>query len=92
MGRKPEGKSEKLFKKIGKKIDKLLLELDDAKEHAKVEYADRIEELKRNAETLKNEANKFKESHQDVFDDIEKAMDKAGKELKDVFDRTFKKK
>lgn len=92
MGRNPEGKAEKMFKKIGKNIDKLLSQLDNAKGDAKVEYADRIEELKRNGETLKEEVNKFKNSHKEVLNDIEEGFEKVGKEIKDVVEKTFKKK
>ncbi|MDH5366778.1 MAG: hypothetical protein OEW67_07310 [Cyclobacteriaceae bacterium] len=92
MGRNPEGKAEKMFKKIGKNIDKLLSQLDNAKGDAKVEYADRIEELKRNGEKLKEEVNKFKDNHKEVLNDIEKGFEKVGKEFKDVVEKTFKKK
>ncbi|MDH5474680.1 MAG: hypothetical protein OEX22_03210 [Cyclobacteriaceae bacterium] len=92
MGRNPEGKAEKMFKKIGKNIDKLLSQLDEAKGDAKVEYSDRIEELKRNGESLKEEINKFKTNHKEVFNDIEEGFEKVGKEIKEVVDKTFKKK
>ena len=91
MGRKPEGKAEKMFKNIGKKLDKIFEDLDEAKEHAQDEYGDRFEELKRTGEKLKSEARNFKDNHQEVFNDIEEAMDRAGKELKDIYDRAFKK-
>lgn len=91
MGRKPEGKAEKLFKNLGKKVDQLLAELEEAKDHAKEEYADRYEELKKSGERIKEEANKFKDNHHKVFDDIEEAMERAGKELKDIYNRAFKK-
>ncbi len=89
MGRKPEGSAEKLFKQLGKKIDGVL---EDIKKVAKEkEYTDRIEELKRNGEQLKREFDNFKESHKDTFDKMEDAIENIGKEVREAFDKTFKK-
>ena len=86
-----QGKAEHLFKDIGKKIDELIEDLNAAKDQAKVDYADRIEELKRNAETLKGEFKNFKETHKDRWDEAEASLEKAGQELKNAFDAVFKK-
>lgn len=91
MGRPPEGKAEKMFKDIGKKIDELLKDLNTAKDEAKVEYADRIEELKRNAEKLKSEFHHFKDTHKDRWEEAESSLEKAGKELIHAFESVFKK-
>ncbi len=48
MGRKPEGSTEKMFKKFGKKIDELLDDVKSSTEQAKDELNPRLEELKRN--------------------------------------------
>lgn len=91
MGRKPEGKAEKTFKKIGKKIDELLADLKEAGSNAEDEYADRIEELKRSGETLKEEFSNFKDKHQDRIDEVEANLKKAGGDLKKAFNSAFKK-
>ncbi len=90
MGRKPEGKAEKAFKSIGKKIDELLSDLQDAGKNAEDEYADRIEELKRSGEKLKEEFYNFKEKHQDRIDEVENNLKKAAGDLKKAFDSAFK--
>jgi len=92
MGRKPEGSAENMFKKLGKKIDALILELNETKNQAKEEYADNIDELKRNGETLKKEFTDFKENHKDKWDEVESSLKNAGEELKNAFDATFSKK
>ena len=89
MGRKPEGTAEKLFKDFGKKVDGWIQEIKEVKDQAEDKYADRIEELKRNGETLKEEFDQFKERHKDDIDNIESKFRKAGDELSDVFKRTF---
>jgi len=91
MGRKPEGKAEKMFKRLGKKVDELLGDVDKASDKDKVEYADRFEELKRNKETLKKEFGEFREKNKDRWEEIEKGFEKAGKEIKDAFSNAFKK-
>ena len=90
MGRKPEGKAEKAFKSIGKKIDELLSDLQDAGKNAEDEYADRIEELKRSGEKLKEEFYNFKEKHQDRIDEVENNLKKTAGDLKKAFDSAFK--
>ena len=89
MGRKPEGKAEKMFKKVGKKIDELLVDLEKAKEEAKVEYADRIEDIKRGGETLKDEAHRFYDDNKDVFDNIEERLKNVGQDVKEAVDKAF---
>jgi len=90
MGRKPEGKAEKMFKRLGKKIDELLNDIDQASDRAKHDYADRFEELNRNKESLKKEFSEFKEKHKDKWEEVESGIEKAGKEIKEAFDRAFK--
>ena len=92
MGRKPEGNAEKMFKKLGKKIDALILELNETKNQAKEEYSDNIDELKRNGETLKKEFHDFKDNHKDKWEEVENSLQNAGKELKNAFNATFTKK
>ncbi len=90
MGRKPEGKAEKSFKNLGKKLDRLIEELKDYKEKFKDEYSDQIDELKRNRETLEKEIRDFKDS--DRWDVVEEKMEKAANEIRDAFKTAFKKK
>ncbi len=92
MGRKPEGTAEKMFKKLGKKIDALILELNDTKDQVKEEYADNIDELKRNGETIKKELHNFKDNHKGQWEEVESSLKNAGEELKNAFDATFRKK
>lgn len=92
MGRKPEGSAEKMFKNLGKKIDALIQELNETKNQAKEEYADNIDELKRNGQTLKKGFTDFKNSHKSQWEDVESSLKNAGEELKNAFNATFSKK
>ncbi|MEQ8245734.1 hypothetical protein [Fulvivirga sp.] len=88
MGRRPEGKAENLFKNLGKRIDELLKEIKDAGEKAK--NSERFEELKRNGETLKKDFENFRDNNKGIIDDLEKGIDRVGKDLKEAFDKAFK--
>lgn len=92
MAKKDQGQAEKMFKDIGKKIDELIKDLQQAKGQAKVDYADQIEELKQNAETLKTAFNNFKKDHKHRWDEAETNLHKAGSELKNAFNTLFSKK
>ncbi len=92
MGRKPEGKAEKTFKKFGVKIDEMIADLQKLKEKARENYGDRFEEMDRNAEKLKDEFNQFKERNKDKWDEVEDKLEKAGKELAGAFKTAFSKK
>ena len=85
MGRKPEGSTEKILKKLGKKIDALIVELNEVKNQAKEGYADNIDELKRNGKTLKKELNDLKDSQKGRWKEV-------GDNLKNAFNTAFTKK
>ena len=87
MGRKPEGKTEKAFKKFGKQIDEMIVDLKNLKNKAKDEYSDQVDELKRNGETLKEEFGKLNEK--DKWDEVGDRLESAGKEVKEAFKRAF---
>jgi len=89
MGRKPEGKAEKLFKKLGKKIDSLLSELNVSTGQAKNEFKDRFEEIKRNKASLENEFKDFKEKNKHKWKEVEDSFDKVGEEIRKAFQTAF---
>ena len=80
-----------MFKDIGKKIDMLVADLKKAKDQAKIEYADELEELKRNGQKVKSEINDFKTKHKDKIEEVETRLEKAGTELKRAVEAVFKK-
>ncbi|UII23223.1 hypothetical protein [Fulvivirga ligni] len=92
MKTEQQGRAEKMFQDIGKGIDGLIEDLHKAKERAKVEYADEINELKRSGDKLNEEINNFRNNNKDKFDDVEKSLQKAAHELRNAFETMFKKK
>ncbi|MBL3656578.1 sll1863 family stress response protein [Fulvivirga sediminis] len=92
MESKTQGKAEKVFQDIGKGIDELIKDLHRAKEKMEVEYEDEINELKRNKETLKSEFKDFKENNKGKWDEVEKSLHNAAKEVQNAMEALFKKK
>lgn len=86
-----EGKAEKTFKNLGKKIDAMMEDLVELKENLKNKYGDRWEEVNRSKDKLENEYHQFKEKNKDRFDEAERSMEKAGEEIKHAFEAIFKK-
>ena len=86
-----EGKAEKLFKDLGKRIDKFMVELDDASSNLKDEFQSRFEELKKSKDSLGKEYNAFKEKNKDKWQEVESSFEKAGEELKNAFKAAFSK-
>lgn len=89
MGRKPEGKVEKILKDLGKKIDELIADLKKVKGEAGVEFNSRVDELKRNRDSLENEFKKLRSD--DRWKEVEQNLDNAGKDIRKAFDAAFKK-
>ena len=90
MKEQSEGKAERLLKDFGKKVDGWIEEIKETAHEAEDKYADRIEELKKNGDKLKEEFDSFKERHKDSIEEVESKFKKAGEELRDAFNRVFK--
>lgn len=92
MRRNPQGNAEKMLKDLGQRIDELIRDLHEAKDRAKVEYADQIDDLKRGRDKIQSEIDEFRERHKERFDEIEERLEAAGGELKKAFDAAFARK
>lgn len=86
MEPKEEGKAEKGFKNLGKKIDDFMVELNEAGDRLQKEFNEKYEELKVAADKLKNET-----ENKERWKEVETSLKKAGEELKTAFNNAFKK-
>lgn len=75
----------------GKRLDELMEDLNAFKDRAKVEYADEIDELKRNKDTIKDEFNEFRDKHSDRIDEIQSRLETAASEIGKAIEATFRK-
>ncbi len=85
MEPKEEGKAEKGFKNLGKKIDDFMVELNEAGDRLQKEFNEKYEELKVAADKLKNET-----ENKERWKEVETSLKKAGEELKTAFNNAFK--
>ena len=80
------GESEKTTRKFGKKVDRFLLELNEAGEKLQKEFGEKFEELKATGEKLKKEA-----ENDERWKEVETNLKKAGDELGNAFKAAFRK-
>ena len=89
MDKKEHGKAEKAFKEMGARIDELIEDLKKVKGQAKDEFGDRIEELKKNRDTIEGEFRKVRED--DRWKEVQTNLENAGKEIRKAFEAAFSK-
>lgn len=87
-----EGKAEKSFRNLGRKLDDMIKDLDELKENLKNKYGDRWEEINRSKTRVEQEIDEFKEKHKERFEEAERNLEKAGREIKNAFEAIFAKK
>ena len=87
-----EGKAEKTFKNLGRKLDDMMKDLDELKESLKNKYGDHWEEINRSKTRVEQEIDEFKEKHKERFEEAERNLEKAGREIKNAFEAIFAKK
>ena len=86
MGTNSQGNEEKTFQSFGKKVDRFVVELNEAAERLEKEFQQKYEELKQSAEKLKKEA-----ENKETWKEVESSLKKASEELKQAFNAAFKK-
>ncbi|WP_375578961.1 hypothetical protein ABWH96_18390 [Marivirga tractuosa] len=79
------GKAEEFFSKTGKKIDDLFSEISQSNISEKLELKERLNELKRNKESLEKDFNEFTEDNKEVFKDIANSFEESFDDIKNLF-------
>ena len=87
MENKEEGKAEKSFKSIGRKVDGFVHEFQEAAEKLEKEFEAKYEELKIAAEKIKKEA-----ENKERWQEVEASLKKATDEVANAFKAAFRKK
>jgi uncharacterized protein YukE len=90
MTKKNSGKAEQILRDLGRAIDELIQKAKKSEGKSKEEFQKRIEELKRNRQTLERDFKQFREQHADDFEKFEKSVQKAADEVKETINRVFK--
>jgi putative cell wall-binding protein len=80
-----KGKAEEFFSKAGKKLDELFSEISASNISEKLELKERLNELKRNKESLEKEFDHFTEDNKEVFKDIANSFEESFEDIKNIF-------
>ena len=91
MKKEQTGTAEKLLKDLGRSIDELIAKAKDSKGDFKKEFKERIDELKKNRDTLDAEFKQFREDHAHDFEKFENSIQKVADEVKETLKKVFKK-
>jgi phosphoglycerate-specific signal transduction histidine kinase len=79
-----EGKAEKLFRDLGKRLDQFASEAQEAGSRMETDFRKKFEELKTSAERLKKET-----ENKERWKEVELALKKAGEELEKAAKAAF---
>ena len=79
-----EGKAEKIFRDLGKRLDQFKAEAQEAGTRMESEFRKKFEELKESAERLKKET-----ENKERWKEVESALKKAGEELEKAAKAAF---
>jgi phosphoglycolate phosphatase-like HAD superfamily hydrolase len=83
--------AEKILQDIGKSIDELIARARGQKGEMRSEFKERIDELKRNRDSLERDLKKFREEHAQDFEKFESSLQKVADEVKETLQKLFKK-
>lgn len=86
MEKNKEGNAEKFFKDFGKKVDRFVVELNEANDRMQKEFEGKFEDLRESGERIKKEV-----KNKERWSEVEKSLKKAATELENAFKAAFKK-
>jgi len=89
MGRRPEGKAEKLFKKFGKNVDSVISEVKESEKLAKLNIDQRVAELNKNRESLGNHFSNVSHNAKSQWQEAKPNFERAGQEFKKALNIFF---
>lgn len=89
MGRKPEGKAEKLFKKFGKNVDNVVSDIKDSENFAKLSINQRVAELNKNRESLGSHFSSVTHNAKSQWQEAKPNFERAGQEFKKALNVFF---
>ncbi|BDD13998.1 hypothetical protein MATR_08230 [Marivirga tractuosa] len=79
------GKAEEFFSKAGKKIDSLFSEISQSNISEKLELKERLQELKKSKESLEKDFDHFTEDNKEVIKDIADSFEESFEDIKNIF-------
>lgn len=91
MGRKPEGKAEKMFKKFGKNVDSYIWDIKESKDFAALNIDKRVSELNKNKESIGKHFSSASKNVKSHWEDAKPNFERAGEEFRKALHTMFSK-
>ena len=89
MGRKPEGKAEKILKDFGKNVDSYISDIKESKDYASLDIEKRVSELHKNKESIENHMKGFSKNAKSQWENAKPNFERAGQEFKKAMNTFF---
>ncbi len=89
MGRRPEGKAEKLFKKFGKNVDSVISDIKDSEKFVRLDIDKRVTELNKNRESIGNHFSNTSQNAKSNWQEAKPNFERAGQEFKKALNTFF---
>ncbi len=89
MGRKPEGKAEKMFKKFGKNVDSVISDIKESEKVAHLNIDQRVAELNKNRKSLGNHFCNASHNAKSQWEEAKPNFERAGQEFKKALNVFF---
>ncbi len=89
MGRRPEGKAEKIFKKFGKNVDSVISDFKDSEKYVRLDIDKRVEELNKNRTSLGSHFSNASQNAKSNWQEAKPNFERAGQEFKKALNTFF---
>jgi len=89
MGRQPEGKAEKVFKKFGKNVDSVISDIKESEKIARLNIDQRVAELNKNRASLGSHFSNVSKNAKSQWQEAKPNFERAGQEFKKAMNVFF---
>ncbi len=89
MGRRPEGKAEKIFKKFGKNVDSMISDIKESDKFTRLNIDQRVAELNKNRASLGNHFSSASSNAKSQWNEAKPNFERAGQEFKKALNVFF---
>lgn len=89
MGRKPEGKAEKMFKKFGRNVDSYIEDIKETKDFTALNIEKRVSELNKNKESIEQHFSSASKNAKTQWENAKPNFERAGQEFRKALHTMF---
>ena len=89
MGRAPEGKAEKMFKRFGKNVDSIITDFKESENFRGLNIEKRVSELNKNMDSLGHHFGNVSDTVKTHFEEAKPNLERAGQELRKAMNTFF---